>query len=75
MPGCGSSDTAPKLYPVTGSVAYKGGTPLTGGTVQFAPTNDTAYSVTGAIGDDGTFTLYTLRGKEKQLVRRKRNTT
>ena len=63
--GCGSGDSLPKTYPVTGSVADKGGKSLVGGSVQFTPVADASLSVSGAIQDDGTFTLHTIKGKEK----------
>ncbi len=63
--GCGSGDSLPKTYPVTGSVADKGGKSLVGGSVQFTPVSDSSLSVSGAIEADGTFALHTIKGKEK----------
>ncbi|HEV3439527.1 MAG TPA: hypothetical protein VG122_19335 [Gemmata sp.] len=64
--GCGnSSSTLPPTYPVTGSVNYKGGGPVAGGAVQFTPVSDPSFSVSGEINDDGSFTLYTVKGNER----------
>jgi len=64
--GCGnSSSTLPPIYPVTGSVNYKGGGPVAGGAVQFTPVSDPSFSVSGEINDDGSFTLYTVKGNER----------
>ena len=49
-----------KVYPVTGTVVYRGGAPLTGGSISFQPVDNSAHSVTGTIKDDGTFVLHTL---------------
>ncbi len=62
--GCGKSDM-PRVYPVTGSVAFKDGRPLPGGAVQFKSLTDPSLTVAGNVKQDGTFTLLTLRDKEK----------
>jgi hypothetical protein len=65
LAGCGPKDSMPQVYQVTGSVAYKGGKPFTGGSVQFTPVSDTTLSVTGTIEPDGSFTLSTIKGAAK----------
>jgi hypothetical protein len=65
LAGCGPKDSMPQVYKVTGSVAYKGGKPFTGGSVQFTPVSDTTLSVTGTIEPDGSFTLSTIKGAAK----------
>ena len=65
-PGCGGSGTPlPPTYPVTGSVTFRGGKPVTGGAVQFAPISDSSYTVSGDLKDDGSFTLSTFRGNDR----------
>jgi hypothetical protein len=55
--GCGSSD-APKLAPVTGSVAFNG-QPVAGATVSFIPENANGRMATGVTDKDGKFQLST----------------
>ena len=56
--GCGGS----KLYPVEGKVVFPDGTPLTGGTVEFGPTDkDALLGPRGEIGVDGTFRMSTFK--------------
>jgi hypothetical protein len=62
--GC-SGPAMPKTYPVTGTVAYKGGQRLKGGSVQLTQPADSSLRVVGAIGEDGTFTLHTFRDNDK----------
>jgi hypothetical protein len=52
---------APKTYPAIGKVVYKGGQPMTGGSVQFNSTRDSALSVVGEVKSDGTFKLQTVK--------------
>ncbi len=61
--GCRSS--LPKTYPVTGSVHYKGGRPMKGGSVQFTSLTDPGLRVVGRLGNDGTFTLETIKDADK----------
>jgi hypothetical protein len=64
--GCGGqASTMPPTYSATGSVHYKGGTPVAGGAILFIPLTDNTLSVSGEIGDEGSFTLYTVKGSEK----------
>lgn len=63
--GCGSSAGLPKTYPANGTVVYKGGQPMKGGSVQFTSTQDPGLQVIGAIGDDGTFALTTIRDQAR----------
>jgi hypothetical protein len=64
--GCGgSSNSMPLTYTVTGSVHYKDGRAVVGGAVQFMSLSDTSFSVSGEINEDGSFTLYTVKGSEK----------
>jgi hypothetical protein len=64
--GCSSQREAmPKTYPVTGTVSAKGGQAVAGGSVHFAPTGDPTFSAAGDIEEDGTFTLSTVKGKDK----------
>jgi hypothetical protein len=64
-------DSGPKVYPVTGKVINKGKgsiKDLAGYNVQFRSTTDPADTPGGAIGDDGTFTLYTYTGVGGNVV-------
>jgi hypothetical protein len=66
--GCGGSGGSAQLaqtYKVTGSVVFKGGKPVTGGAIQFSPVSDTSYTVSGDIKDDGSFTLFTVKGTDR----------
>ncbi len=58
--GCGGP-ALPRTYPVSGTVVYKNGQPMKGGSVQFETTADPLLRVVGDIGDDGTFRLRTLK--------------
>jgi hypothetical protein len=62
--GCTSS-SLPKTYPVKGSVLYRGGQPMKGGMIQFTPAEQSAVRVSGAIGEDGTFSLFTIKDTAK----------
>jgi hypothetical protein len=64
--GCGSSSsTLPQTYPVKGSVHYQDGSPVVGGAIEFVSGSDSSFSVSGEIGEDGSFTLYTVKGSDK----------
>jgi hypothetical protein len=64
--GCGKpASTMLPIYPVMGTVHYKGGLPVAGGAIQFVSLSDSSYSVSGEINEDGTFTLYTVKGSER----------
>lgn len=56
LAGCG--DGRPPVYPVTGSVTYKG-KPAGGAVVMLVPAGGGAYSPTGTVGPDGGFRLTT----------------
>jgi hypothetical protein len=58
--GCQRNSNLPKTYPVRGKVVFADGTPLSGGLVQFTPENRAEVTTTGAIQEDGSFTLKTL---------------
>lgn len=62
--GCGS-DPEPALYPVRGTI-FRGGKPVTGGTVQFLNQSESNVCAVGEIGSDGSFKLSTLRKNIKQ---------
>ncbi|HKI37563.1 MAG TPA: hypothetical protein VKA46_37250 [Gemmataceae bacterium] len=65
--GCtGSGKPLPTTYPVSGKVLYADGTPMTGGLVQFKPEGNPDVTTTGAIQQDGSFTLNST--VEKQQV-------
>lgn len=59
--GCTSGVALPKTYPAAGSVVYKGGRPMTGGSIQLTSTEDPLLRVVGTIESDGHFTLSTLK--------------
>lgn len=62
MAGCGRrSAPLPTTYPVHGKVAYKDGTPVTGGVVQFQPQAEPSVTTAAMIGNDGTYSLTTTR--------------
>jgi hypothetical protein len=63
--GCGSSAGLPKTYPAGGSVVYKGGVPMKGGSIQFTTLSDPLLRIFGEIQLDGTFTLQTLKDKAR----------
>jgi hypothetical protein len=66
--GCGGGDnqpTFPDLTPVKG-VVKRAGQPVKGGTVQFLPDPDRPEFLTNSeVGQDGTFTLTTVRTTDK----------
>jgi hypothetical protein len=67
LTGCGSGDgtSAPKTFSVTGTVFWRKGEPVRGGTIEFQPTTGAQRNSTAEIGDDGTFTLRTLHSGQK----------
>jgi len=62
--GCGSG--GPPTYPVSGSVVYAG-RPVPTGSVTLVPTQGSARA-SGAIGDDGSFSLEAAAGEYKVAV-------
>jgi hypothetical protein len=60
--GCGGGTANhPTVYPVTGVVVFKDGTPLNEGAIQFEPQSGGKDATTlGEIDADGEFTLHTL---------------
>ena len=71
--GCGGGDRMPKTHPLKGKVVYKGGRPVSGGSIAFECTIGAALWRAGSgLGPDGSFdNVITLRpdGKEaKGLV-------
>jgi hypothetical protein len=62
--GCGKSDMPP-TYPVTGTVTFRDGEPIRGGLVVFRSLAEDGVSVSGVVGEEGSFALQTLKGKEK----------
>jgi hypothetical protein len=63
-PGCRRADL-PRTYPVTGTVAFPDGSPVKGGAVHFRSETDPSLTVTGAIKEDGTFALETVKDTAK----------
>ncbi len=63
--GCTSSAGLPPTYPAGGSVAYKDGSPMKGGTVQFSTSSDPLLRVVGQVREDGTFTLNTIKDRAR----------
>jgi len=64
--GCGSSGgPLPPTYTATGKVISKTGQSVKGGAVQFTPAGDVSYTVFSEIQEDGSFTLYTIRGSDR----------
>jgi hypothetical protein len=62
--GCKSSKL-PKTFPASGSVAWKNGQPLKGGSIQFRSEATPDLRVVGKIQDDGSFTLETILERQK----------
>jgi hypothetical protein len=65
LSGCAQGPAAPKTYPVTGKVIYKGGAPLAGGAITLVSTADRSLRAIGEIANDGGFSLHTLVGNHK----------
>ena len=55
----------PKTYPVQGRVVFKDGQPMTGGAVEFRPSDPAAPISTGEVGPDGNFSLNCVVGTRK----------
>jgi hypothetical protein len=64
LAGCKTSKL-PKTNPARGSVFYQGGQPMKGGSIQFLSLTDPDLRVSGKIQNDGTFTLETLKDRDK----------
>ena len=66
MLGCNNKPSSlPKTYSVTGSVAYKDGKPVAGGSIFFRSLTDTSFAASGDIEKDGKFTVFTVKENEK----------
>lgn len=64
--GCNNQPSdVPHTYSVTGTVKYKSGEPVAGGAISFASDADRSLSVSGEIKDDGSFTLHTVKGRDR----------
>jgi hypothetical protein len=59
--GCG--DGLPKTYPVRGKVIFKGGKPMTSGTVMVQSVTHPDIVASGDLGPDGSFELHSSLGK------------
>jgi hypothetical protein len=63
--GCANPPSMPQTYPVSGTVVTLKGTPYSGGTIQFRLEKNQELTVTGKIEDNGTFRLYSIKGKRR----------
>jgi hypothetical protein len=64
--GCSSPRIPlPPTYPVKGTVAYKGGAPITEGMIEFRASSDPGTTMMSNIREDGRFELFTIFGNEK----------
>lgn len=64
--GCATGGVVlPKTYPASGTVVYKGGQPMTGGSVQFNSESDPLLRMIGTIEKDGQFKLTTMKDEAK----------
>lgn len=63
--GCSNQEPVPTTFPVTGSVSFTNGKPYAGGTIQFRLDKNQELTVTGKIEENGTFSLYTIKGKQR----------
>jgi hypothetical protein len=61
--GCRPSGM-PRTYPAGGKVVYAGGRPVKGGSIQLTSAADPSLRVVGTIGEDGRFTLSTVKDKD-----------
>lgn len=59
--GCSPAPTLPKSFPARGTVVYKGGQPVKGGTIEFKSDADPLLRVVGQIDDHGAFRLTTIK--------------
>jgi hypothetical protein len=62
---CTGGVVLPTTYPATGTVVYKGGQPMTSGSVQFNSDSDPLLRVMGTIEKDGQFKLTTVKDNAK----------
>ncbi len=62
--GCSHAPALPKGYPATGTVAYEGGQPMKGGSIQFNSDADPLLRVVGQVDDNGAFRLRTIKDAE-----------
>lgn len=63
--GCQSGAGLPKTYAAEGQVLYKNGQPMKGGSVQFTSADNSTLQVVGTIGEDGRFSLATVRDRAR----------
>jgi hypothetical protein len=64
--GCNSKlSSLPKTYSVTGSVVYKDGKPVAGGSIFFRSVTDSSFAASGDIDKDGKFVVMTVKDNEK----------
>lgn len=59
--GCNRQPPLPKTYSASGTVVYKGGKPMTGGSIEFRSADDPLMRIVSEIGDDGGFKLRTAK--------------
>lgn len=53
-----------ETHAVTGTVTFKDGSPLSGGTIQFMSVADSTLNMSATTGPDGSFTLQTVHGNQ-----------
>ncbi len=65
--GCKTApkNEVPKTYPAGGKVIGEDGRPMTAGTVEFSAPDKPNVTTNGAIGEDGSFQLFTIVGDER----------
>ncbi len=63
--GCRRDPPLPRSYPAVGNVAYKGGQPLKGGSIQFNTAADPLLRVVAEISENGEFKLHTIKDNAK----------
>jgi hypothetical protein len=60
--GCtGGGPTLPRTHPAGGSLRYQDGKPAAGASIQFNSATDPLLRIIGTAGDDGAFTLTTVK--------------
>jgi hypothetical protein len=64
-PGCSRDEKLPPTFPVSGTVSWKGGGPLSGGQVQLVAAVDAGLTVTGTIDREGKFSVSTSKNRKK----------
>ena len=68
--GCSRGPDLPKTYPLRGKVLFKGGAPVTGGSISFeSATGEPPWRAGGAIGPDGTFSEVSTLGPHGQELK------